>query len=108
MRPGAEDKLHITVTAADEPRGQSPYLRTALPESQPHLPVKKTTYQHVSAKAYLMPTSYETGQRRHAQINNANAGGWLGISDGRPNKKRSLTGGRLALYWRRIAEKEEG
>lgn len=79
--------LHIAAAAADELHGQSPYLSTTLLEFQPHLLVKKSSYKHVNAKAYLMPTSYETGQRRRAQISNTSAGGWLDITDGSPNKK---------------------
>ena len=90
VRPGADDKIRIATTAADTLRTQSSYLTelvTNLPDFEPHLLVKRTTFPHVSAKAYAIPSNFESGRRRRAPNS---AGAWLGVAEGSPNKKRRV------------------
>lgn len=89
VRPGADDKIRIATQAADNLRTQSAHLTAIashLPDFDATLFARRTRYPHVSARAYVLPSSFESGRRRRAP----NTGGWLGTGDGSPNKRRRV------------------
>ncbi|TDL20892.1 hypothetical protein BD410DRAFT_724971 [Rickenella mellea] len=89
VKSGSGDKIRIACLAADGLRSSYHHMTTLLtnlPNFEPNMLVRKTTYPHVAPRSFLFPPP-DTGRRRRA----ANSGGLLlGSTESSPNKRRRV------------------